>query len=97
MSLAPEIEIIPTTPKPGDQIDIKIKGALKERVPIELNYFETVPVVGNTFVVGINKIQVPWLKNRLIIEALSVATMNLGVKYIFWRGEEDAIQITGIH
>ncbi len=79
-----EIEIIPPTPKPGDQINIQIKGIRQERVPVELNYEETVPVVGNTFVVVINKIQVPWPKNRLMIEAKNVATMNVGAKFLLW-------------
>lgn len=79
-----EIEIIPTKPKPGDQINIKIRGACLEKVPTELNYIETVPVVGNTFVVMINKVQVPWPNNRLFIEAKKVATMNLGVKFLLW-------------
>ena len=83
-SLVHEIEIIPPNPKPGDQIKIKIKGACDERVPVEICYEQTVPVVANTVMVQINNVQVHWPKNRLFIEAKSVSTMNVAAKFLLW-------------
>lgn len=79
-----EIEFIPQKPKPGDQINIKIKGAYEERVPIEIDYEQIVPIVDNAFIVEMNKVQVPWSKNRLFIEAKNVATMKVAAKFLFW-------------
>ncbi len=79
-----DIEITPKNPKPGDQINIKIKGACDEMAPVELNYEQTVPIVGNTFNVQINKVQVPWPENKLFIEAKTVATMKVAAKFLFW-------------
>lgn len=79
-----EIEFIPSKPKPGDQIDIKIKGECDERVPVEINYEQIVPIVDNAFIVEMNKVQVPWSKNRLFIEAKNVATMNVAAKFLLW-------------
>jgi hypothetical protein len=82
--LVQDVEITPLNPKPGDQINIKIRGACDERAPIELNYEQTVPIIDNKFIVQINKVQVPWPKNRLSIEAKNVATMSVAAKFLFW-------------
>jgi len=82
--LVQNIEITPQNPKPGDQINIKIKGTCDERVPVELNYEQTVPIVGNTFNVQFHKVQVPWPKNRLVVEAETVSTMKVAAKFLFW-------------
>jgi hypothetical protein len=82
--LVKEIEITPPNPRPGDLIKIIIKGACEERVPVEINYEETVPVVDKAFIVQINKVQVPWSKNILFIEAKNVATLNVAAKFLLW-------------
>jgi hypothetical protein len=82
--LVQEIEFIPQKPKPGDQINIKIKGECEERVPVEIDYEQIVPIIDNTFIVEMNKVQVPWSKNRLFIEAKNVATMKIAAKFLFW-------------
>ena len=79
-----DIKITPPNPKPGDRINIEIKGLCEERVPVEINYDQTIPIVGNTFSVQINNVHVPWPKNRLYIEAKSVASMNVAVKFLLW-------------
>ena len=79
-----KIEITPSNPKPGDPINIEIKGACEERVPVEINYEEMVPVVEETFMVQFNKIHVPWSKNRLFIEAKNVETMKVAAKFLLW-------------
>ena len=79
-----ELEITPPNPKPGDQINVNLKGACDERVPVEINYKETVPVVGQAFTVQINKVHVPWSKNRLFLEAKNVETMKVAVKFLLW-------------
>jgi hypothetical protein len=84
ITLVHEIEITPSNPKPGDQIDIKIKGAREERVPVELDYEQTIPIVDKIFTVQINKVEVPWPKNRLFIEAKNVAAMKVAAKFLLW-------------
>lgn len=79
-----DIEITPQNPKPGDQINIEIKGVCDERVPVEINYEQTIPIVDKTFTVQIHKVQVPWPKNRLFIEAKNVGSMNVAVKFLLW-------------
>ncbi len=79
-----DVDITPQNPKPGDQINITIKGACEERVPVELNYEETIPIINRTFTVQINKVEVPWPKNRLFIEAKNVATMSVAAKFLIW-------------
>ena len=82
--LVQDIKITPTNPKPGNQINIEIKGVCEERVPVEINYEQTIPIVGNTFTVQINKVHVPWPKNRLFIEAKNVESLNVAVKFLLW-------------
>jgi hypothetical protein len=82
--LVKDIEIIPPHPKPGDPIDIIIKGACAERVPVEIDYEQTVPVINNTFTVQMDKVNVPWPKNRLFIEAKNVVTLNVAAKFLLW-------------
>jgi hypothetical protein len=82
--LVKEVEITPPKPRPGDPINIVIKGECDERVPVELYYEQTVPVVDSTFIVQMNRIKVPWPKNKLAIEARSVEAMQVAVKFLLW-------------
>jgi hypothetical protein len=82
--LVQDVEITPQNPKPGDPINIKIKGTGDEMAPVELNYEQTVQVAGHMFNVQINKVQVPWPKNKLFIEAKNVATLKVAAKFLFW-------------
>jgi hypothetical protein len=79
-----ELEITPPNPRPGDQINVNIKGACDERVPVEINYEETVPVLDQAFTVQINQVHVPWSKNRLVLEAKNVDTMKVAAKFLIW-------------
>ena len=79
-----DIEITPQKPIPGDRINIEIKGECDERVPVEINYEQTIPIVDKTFTVQIHKVEVPWPKNGLFIEAKNVASMNVAVKFLLW-------------
>jgi hypothetical protein len=82
--LVKDIEITPPNPKPGDMINIMIKGSCDERVPIEINYEESLPIIDKKFSAQINKVKVPWPKNRLLIEAKNVATLNVAAKFLLW-------------
>jgi len=79
-----ELDITPPNPKPGDQINVNIKGACDEKVPIEINYKETAPVINQAFTVQINRVHVPWSKNRLFLEAKNVETMKVAAKFLIW-------------
>jgi Fe-S oxidoreductase len=82
--LVKEIEITPLQPKPGDPINIIIKGACLERVPVEIDYEQTIPVINNELFLQMDKVNVPWPKNRLFIEAKNVATLNVAAKFLLW-------------
>jgi hypothetical protein len=82
--LVKEVEITPPKPKPGDPIAIIVRDDRQQRVPIELNYEQTVPVRGDAFEMQMDKINVPWPKNRLTIEAMNIATLNVAAKFLLW-------------
>jgi hypothetical protein len=84
ITLVKDVEITPQNPRTGDQIAITIKGECNERVPLEINYEQTVPILDKTFNVQINKIHVPWPKNKLFIEAKNVSTLTLAAKFLLW-------------
>lgn len=83
-SLVKDVEITPPLPRPGDPIAITVRGDCQQRVPIELNYEQTVPVKGDAFEMQMHKIHVPWHKNRLTIEASNIATLNVAAKFLLW-------------
>ena len=82
--LVQEVEITPLNPKPGDRLNVTIKGGCNERTQVEIDYEQELRVVGDSFKVQINKIHVPWHKNTLFIEAKNVVTMNVAAKFIIW-------------
>jgi hypothetical protein len=83
-SLVKEVEITPLEPRSGDLINITFKGECDERIPVELKYEQIATVVDGEYAVQMNRIQVPWPKNSLSIEAKNVETMNVAAKILLW-------------
>jgi hypothetical protein len=82
--LVKDFEIAPPTPRPGDPIAVTVRGDCGQVVPIELHYEQTIPIRGDAFAMEMHKINVPWHKNTLTIEANNVATMNVAAKFFLW-------------
>jgi len=82
--LVKEVEINPPAPRPGDPIAVTVRGDCGQLVPIELHYEQTIPVRGDAFTMEMHKINVPWHRNKLTIEAANVTTMNVAAKFLLW-------------
>jgi len=82
--LVKEFEITPPAPKPGDPIAVTVRGDCGQLVPIELHYEQTIPVRGDAFAMEMHKINVPWHRNKLTIEASNVSTLNVAAKFLLW-------------
>jgi hypothetical protein len=82
--LVQKVTIEPTEPKPGDTIVVTVSGDSGEMVPVEINFDQRVPVLNKEFSVRINKIEVPWSRNTLFIEASKVEYLKMSVKRLIW-------------